>query len=843
MGVIIKREKKTAWIHIGVFALFLGASFVMNWSLLIGENLMKWDIWDAEYPLQVLMSEAIANHTLPLWNPLMRYGTPNYSMIGTPLWYVITLFLAWIGYTPVTIAICYALHIAFGGFGMYFLAGQELRREGILSREGYCASFLTGLLYCGSGLFLSNAQHIMIIISATWIPYVFLLVRKYLEKKSLIYALGAGLFAAQLLLGGYPEMFFDLFLFLIPYTLYFGYKKDNTFVKNVLRCAGKYIVVCIGTVCAGAMILLPFLCNMGLITRGNGLGQTSNGYSPITFLSFLFPQMTRFITGIEGSMINYYVGIVTILLIPMVLAKKQKNKKLYLCLAAVALLLCMGENSFLHAFLYRFCPMYASFRFPTLNRAFIATFLLLALAPVLQEILETGDISKKILQLLFGLIVAVLIAGCIGSVNTNIHNVNGAQDTELIRAFSESAMRLGVLLVGYFVVFYAIYKKQLIKVWRGGLVAGLIVTEVFCWSYWETPITIARYQQGEYSRNQGTKDAIDQEFIKYNKRKHGENFAGHSRSTNGLNSKNIVFHQTFDEEGYCSFLLAAVAEFETTYFRNIIEQNPEVYFTNHVITPKDISYDEWVNRPDNTPEQIYVEQGLEERISIYQTLNAQVKENKALSLNITEQGFVINGAMSVGKKQTGRVRIYWNTEDEAAIPMELNFIDSEGNQQAEKGEYVLNEQDGKYYTDIYFPSVEKEYQEIRVTIQAGVPTDAELVETERMTADDIVDVSWFGFNSIQMTVDTPTEGYVTVLQAKHNGWKAYVDGEENEISLINNCFMGVHVAEGQHTILIKFRPMEWFFGAIITAGYDILVVIMLLLYRKKKCVCRMKTEA
>ena len=159
MGVIIKREKKTAWIHIGVFALFFGASFVMNWSLLIGENLMKWDIWDAEYPLQVLMSEAIANHTLPLWNPLMRYGTPNYSMIGTPLWYVITLFLAWIGYTPVTIAICYALHIALGGFGMYLLAGQELRREGILSREGYCASFLTGLLYCGSGLFLSNAQH------------------------------------------------------------------------------------------------------------------------------------------------------------------------------------------------------------------------------------------------------------------------------------------------------------------------------------------------------------------------------------------------------------------------------------------------------------------------------------------------------------------------------------------------------------------------------------------------------------------------------------------------------------------------------------------------------------
>ena len=74
-----KREKKTIWIHIGVFVLFMIASFLMNWSLLIGENLMKWDIWSAEYPSQMLMSEAIANHTLPLWNPLMRYGTPDYS--------------------------------------------------------------------------------------------------------------------------------------------------------------------------------------------------------------------------------------------------------------------------------------------------------------------------------------------------------------------------------------------------------------------------------------------------------------------------------------------------------------------------------------------------------------------------------------------------------------------------------------------------------------------------------------------------------------------------------------------------------------------------------------------
>lgn len=51
---------------------------------------------------------------------------------------------------------------------------------------------------------------------------------------------------------------FNLFLFLVPYTLYFGYDKNKTFYKNVISCAGKFILVCIFTVISGAAILLPF---------------------------------------------------------------------------------------------------------------------------------------------------------------------------------------------------------------------------------------------------------------------------------------------------------------------------------------------------------------------------------------------------------------------------------------------------------------------------------------------------------------------------------------------------------------------------------------------------------
>lgn len=95
-----------------------------------------------------------------------------------------------------------------------------------------------------------------------------------------------------------------------------------------------------------------------------------------------------------------------------------------------------------------------------------------------------------------------------------------------------------------------------------------------------------------------------------------------------------------------------------------------------------------------------------------------------------------------------------------------------------------------------------------------------------MTEDSYVDVSWFGFNDIEMKVEAPTEGYVTILQAMHDGWVAYVDGEETEISIVNQCFMGIHVMPGEHDIVMKFRPKEFFVGMSITVIYIITMIVV-----------------
>ena len=369
---------------------------------------------------------------------------------------------------------------------------------------------------------------------------------------------------------------------------------------------------------------------------------------------------------------------------------------------------------------------------------------------------------------------------------------------------------------------------------RKGLIVSVVLIEVFTWSFLETPVSIALREPGEYSWSQIVKEETDQEFTDYKERTQGVNFAGHARSTRALSNKKIIFAQTFDEEGYCSFLLSAAEEFKQSYNRSIIEQNPVVYFTNNVVTSNDISYKKWINRCSNDPEQIFVKKGLDDPIASYQKLEAKVVAREELNLIKTEKGCRIAGELSVAEDKTGRVRLYLigNVEDE--IFLKIRFTDSNGEQQSYKGDFTVKEEEGKKYVDIYFPSVEQVYQQLKITGEAIQAEKAELVQTERMTSDGTVDVSWFGFNSIQMTVDAPTEGYVTLLQSKHSGWTAYVDGKKADISTVNRCFMGLHVTRGKHTITMKFRPVEWFIGVGFSVLYVIVMVVVFIVYLKKK---------
>lgn len=120
----------------------------------------------------------------------------------------------------------------------------------------------------------------------------------------------------------------------------------------------------------------------------------------------------------------------------------------------------MGNTSFVHMLLYRFVPMYASFRFPTTNRVFLMIFVMLTLVPVLSDILKTGKISLKVLKVTLILTSVTLLAGSISGVIVNAVKSSSEIDLTKLQGFAESAIRVSIILSVYFFVFYTIYKNR-----------------------------------------------------------------------------------------------------------------------------------------------------------------------------------------------------------------------------------------------------------------------------------------------------------------------------------------------------------------------------------------------
>jgi len=55
------------------------------------------------------------------------------------------------------------------------------------------------------------------------------------------------------------------------------------------------------------------------------------------------------------------------------------------------------------------------------------------------------------------------------------------------------------------------------------------------------------------------------------------------------------------------------------------------------------------------------------------------------------------------------------------------------------------------------------------------------------------------------------------------GWNAYLDGEEVPIRRVNYLLRGVHVPEGEHTLVMRFEPKADSYGTLVAGGATVLV--------------------
>jgi hypothetical protein len=87
--------------------------------------------------------------------------------------------------------------------------------------------------------------------------------------------------------------------------------------------------------------------------------------------------------------------------------------------------------------------------------------------------------------------------------------------------------------------------------------------------------------------------------------------------------------------------------------------------------------------------------------------------------------------------------------------------------------------------------------------------------------------------SIRIESKSDSAGWVTISDVWYPGWKGWLDGEPVPIMRGNYLFRAIPVPGGSHEIQLKYQPIWFAIGAVISTGVMLVVIGMFILIQKK----------
>lgn len=310
----MKRNSNSHIMPIGLLALltllfFAGVLFSRDVFLPIGS-----DFIDLNFPNDTFSARSLQRGVFPLWNPYVSGGQPFAADPNIGLMYPLRLI-----FLPFVFSYQWQIYFI---VTHYFLAGLFTYFLAIDMGAGKWGSLVAGIGFMFSGFLIGQMDHINIVYSSTWLPLVFLLFRRSILRRQIIYALLAGLTLSLSILAGQQQ--FSLFIGYwcsLWFVFYFGHKKGKGLLFGILALSLLAIVALL----ASAVQILPTIEIFQHTKRAVLTISEASIFSipPIGWSQLLFPHFLGQ-THIEGQSLfdvlifvnefYMYVGIVILFL-------------------------------------------------------------------------------------------------------------------------------------------------------------------------------------------------------------------------------------------------------------------------------------------------------------------------------------------------------------------------------------------------------------------------------------------------------------------------------------------------------------------------------------------------
>jgi|GEM_PF-1733653 len=326
------------------------------WDTAIGQHVFfTGDNLSLNVPAKVLIANALRTHIFPLWNPYILSGIPFLADIGLGTFAPINiLFLLASPLRALTLTI--VIDIILAGLFMYLY----LRVLG--KRVAYALPGAVVFMLSGSVLQLS--MNISILNVLVWIPLVMACVELTLKRKSVGWALLASVFLSVMTFSGHVQYLYYTLLLVTSYTLL---HPGISFRRRMASLSTFFLPALFLT----AVQTLPFLEFVRYTTRpARDLAYAGFAAPAVSLIRLVLPNAFGILKdGTSwGAMadINGYVGIIPLILILPILAKRRKSypEIFYGIAALITLGIAIGRHSPVFLTAFYLVPLFSLFRSP-----------------------------------------------------------------------------------------------------------------------------------------------------------------------------------------------------------------------------------------------------------------------------------------------------------------------------------------------------------------------------------------------------------------------------------------------------------------------------------------------
>ena len=321
------------------------------------------DVMVQNHPFRDFFARALREGHLPLWNAAINCGFPLFAEGQAGPLYPPNVILALLLPTWAALNWNVVLHLWLAGAGMYAL----VRGFGAVRPAALCA----GLCYALSGYMVVRAMSPNFIDVCAWLPLLFWLVDRILNRGHFFYALLFALVLGLQLLAGHPQAALYGAVAVAGYWLYRSGVQGVGWIAWPVLAGALALGVALAAVQLGPTAELVQLSN-----RGTGLSWTrfvAMSLPPERLATLLWPNLFgNSAHGTYGSrevgffiQLCAYVGVVPLFLAWAALRERRDGQVGFFAVLALAgLVLALGQYTAIFSVFYQI-PGFSLFRIPT----------------------------------------------------------------------------------------------------------------------------------------------------------------------------------------------------------------------------------------------------------------------------------------------------------------------------------------------------------------------------------------------------------------------------------------------------------------------------------------------